>query len=277
MVPFFRVTDWEKSSLWRRITFSFLRVLILLVFLSALIKFLGPPIGISLVTWQEGRKFPGLKVTPQPLSDMSVSNAPGTTLSYFGYSFDVPWNTAHKQGAFGERGFVQIKFSSGQSVTLIAPEDQDGLLTQILQDQSLHLENTQTAFGDLMKRSPFEQYRTLLNTTPEGIRAFGPREAASRGTILLTIKAIAIPSPGLEKGIFSFEFSDKRGFQIGDPQESRRVLLELFDIGGRHVEIICETNEDSPRLSQPQLNRILKSIHTVPIDSSEEPAIDQAK
>jgi hypothetical protein len=39
--------------------------------------------------------------------------------------------------------------------------------------------------------------------------------------------------------------------------------LEVFDIGGRNVEIICATKKDSVRLSQPELNRILKSFHLV--------------
>jgi hypothetical protein len=32
--------------------------------------------------WQEA---------PRPLTDMSVSSAPGKTFSYFGYKFEVPW------------------------------------------------------------------------------------------------------------------------------------------------------------------------------------------
>lgn len=102
----------------------------------------------------------------------------------------------------------------------------------------------------------------LLNTTPLSIRAFGPRAEAVRGATLLAIKAIAV-GPGLETGAFAFELPDKRGFQIGDPQKSRRMDLEVFDIGGHHVEIICGTKKDTVRLSQPELNRILKSLHLV--------------
>jgi hypothetical protein len=201
-----------------------------------------------------------VKVAPQPLADYSVSDAQGTVLSYFGYEFEVPWNASFKQKAFGKGGIVQLEFESGQNVTLIVPTNQDGLLTEIVQDKSMHMNNLHVLFGDLMNRSPYGQYAALLNTTPLSIRAFGPRAQAVRGVTLLTIKAIALPS-GVESGVFSFELPDKRGFQIGDPQKSRRVDFEVFVLGGHHVEIICATTKDSIRLSQPELNRILKSLH----------------
>src|SRR6267378_7356566 len=255
-----RVTDWERVSLWRRVLCAFVRVGILIAFVVVLIELLGPPIGIFFAARWEAGKLPGVKVTPQPLADYSVSDAPGTVLSYFGYAFEVPWNASFKQKAFGKGGIVQLEFESGQSVTFIVPANQSGLLTEIVQDKSLHMENLELVFGDLMKRSPYDQYAALLNTTPLSIRAFGPRAEAVRGVTLLTFKAVASAS-GLETGVFSFQLPDKRGFQIGDPQKSRRVDLEVFDIGGHHVEIICATAKDGIRLSQPELNRILKSFH----------------
>ena len=87
---------------------------------------------------------------------------------------------------------------------------------------------------------------------------------------LLTIKAIA-SAPGLETGAFSFELPDKHGFQIGDPGKSRRVDFEVFTMGNHHVEITCSTTKDSVRLSQPELNRILKSFHEVLAEPSAAP------
>jgi hypothetical protein len=86
----------------------------------------------------------------------------------------------------------------------------------------------------------------------------------------LTIKAIAV-GPGLESGVFSFEFPDKRGFQVGDPRKSKRVDLEVFGMGGRHIEITCETTKDGARLSQPELNRILKSLRVASRESTAAP------
>lgn len=241
----------------------------LLIFLTVVLKLLGPPVTIFLTARWEARKNPGLNVTPIPLADYSVSEAPGTAMSYFGYEFEVPWKASFKKrGGLGKNGIVQFDFESGQVVTFIVPENYVGLLTEIVEDQSLNMKNLRPVFGDLMDRSPYDQYATLLNTTPRSIRAFGPRAEAVRGVTLLTIKAIAIPLPGLNAGAFSFELHDKRGFQIGDPRKSKSEFLEVFGMGNHYVEIACMTSKDSAKLSQPQLNRILTSLHPVLTEAS---------
>jgi hypothetical protein len=253
-----RVTAWERVSLWRRMLGAFIRVGILIALLTVLLNLLGPPIGILVTTRMEARKVPAVKVAPQELADYSVSNSSGTTLSYFGYEFDVPWTANFKQKV--GKNLVEVQFESGQNVIFIVPENQGGLLTEIVEDRSLNMGDLRLVFGDLMKRSAYDQYGVLLNTTPESIQAFGPRAEAVRGVTLLTIKAIAF-GPGLESGAFSFDLHAKRGFQIGAPQKSKRVDLEVFDTAGHHVEILCGSTNGNIRFSQPELNRILTSLH----------------
>jgi hypothetical protein len=199
------------------------------------------------------------------LADYSISKSSGTTLSYFGYEFDVPWNANFKQKAAG-RNLVEVQFESGQNVVFIVPENQSGLLTEIVEDHSLNMSNLRPVFGDLMNRSAYEQYGALLNTTPASIHAFGPRGEAARGVTLLTLKAIAF-GPGLESGAFSFDLPGKHGFQIGDPQKSKRVDLEVFDTAGHHFEILCGSTTGNVRFSQPELNRILTSLHAASVPS----------
>src|SRR6266849_3793389 len=255
-----RVTAWERKSLWRRVLAALVRVGILIAFLAVLSDLLGPPIGIFIATRMEARKVPAVKIATEALSDYSVSDAPGTTLSYFGYEFEVPWKASFKEKTAG-KNLVQLKFQSGQDVLFIVPANQGGLLTEIVQDQSLKMGDLKLVFGDLTNRSAYDQYGVLLNTTPQSIRAFGPRADAVRGVTLLTIKAIAV-GPGLETGAFSFAFPGKRGFLIGDPQKSNRVNLEVFDSAGHHIEILCGTTNGKGRYSQSELNRILTSLHT---------------
>jgi hypothetical protein len=250
---------------------AFGRVAALLVILTVLLDLLGPPISIFFAARWEAKKIPAVKVTAQPLTDYSVSDAPGTQLSYLSYSFEVPWNASFKtKGSQKEPtkgGIMQVKFDSGQSLLLIVPANQNGLLTELVQDQSSHMENLRLIFGNLMNLSPYDQYSALLSTSPSTIRAFGPRPEAVRGVTLLTIKAIALPA-SLETGAFSFQLPDKRGFQIGDPRKSRSIELEVFDMNGHYLEFICETTtRDGIRVTQPELNRILKTLHTVSSDS----------
>ncbi len=255
-----RVTAWERKSSWRRVLGALIRVGILITSLTVLIDLLGPPISIFIMARMVARKIPAVKIATQALPDYSVSGAPGTTLSYFGYKFEVPWNGSFKDRVVGKT-LVQLKFQSGQDVLFAVPANQDGLLTEIVQDQSLKMRDLQLVFGDLTNRSAYDQYEVLLNTTPLSIRAFGPRAEAVRGVTLLTMKAIAF-GPGLKTGAFSFELPGKRGFQIGDPQKSRRVDLEIFDSTGHHIEIFCGTANGNARFSQPELNRILASLQT---------------
>jgi hypothetical protein len=269
MSALIHVTAWERMSLWRRLICAVGRVAVLLVILTLLLSFLGPPIGIFFAARWEARKIPAVKVTAQPLTDYSVSDAPGTALSYLGYSIDVPWNASFKtrMSQKGSGGIVELKFDSGQILVLIAPTNQNGLLSEFVEDQSSHMENLRLVFGNLMNRSPYDQYSALLNTSPSTIRAFGPRPDAVRGVTLLTMKAIALPA-SLQTGAFSFQLPDKRGFQIGDPRKSKSIELEVFDVNGHYLEIICETKRDGIGFTQPELNRILKTLHTAPSDSS---------
>jgi hypothetical protein len=250
--------------------FAIGRVIVLLVVLTVLLKLLGPPITIFFIARWEAKKIPAVKVTAQPLTDYSVSEAPGKVFSYFGYSFEVPWNASVKTKESPDRsaksGIVQLKFDSGQNLLLIAPANQTGLLNELVQDQSLHMENLRLIFGDLRNRSAYDQYSALLNTSPSTIRAFGPRPEAVRGVTLLTIKAIALPA-SLETGAFAFQLPNKRGFQIGDPRKSKRIDLEVLDVNGHYVEIICYSTRGSVKLTQPELNRILTTLHIVSPDS----------
>jgi hypothetical protein len=245
---------------------AFGRVAALLLLLNVLYNLLGPPIGIVLTTRWEARKIPLVKVTPQPLTDYSVSDAPGRRLSYLGYSFEVPWTASFKtkgsENGSITGGMMELKFDSGQILLLMAPSDQSGLLSELVRDQSMHVENLRFVFGDLIYRSAYDQYSALLNTSPSTIRAFGPRREAIRGTTLLTIKAIALPA-SLESGAFAFQFPDKRGFQLGDPRKSGHIDLRVFDLNGHELEIICGTARDGENLTQPELNRILKTLHPV--------------
>src|SRR5260370_32299304 len=113
------VTEWERVSLGRRVLCAFVRVAILIALLTALINLLGPPITIFFTARWEARKLPGVKVAPQPLADYSVSDAPGTVLTYFGYTFKVPWKSNFKEKA--GRGLLQLKFQPGQHLNPTAP------------------------------------------------------------------------------------------------------------------------------------------------------------
>lgn len=176
---------------------------------------------------------------------------------------------------FGKNGIVVLEFESGQNLTFLVPANQSGLLTGLVRDKPLHWENIKLVFGDLMNRSAYDQYAALLISTPRTVRAFGPRAEAARGVTLLMIKAIAFPA-ALETGALSFQFSDKQGFQIGDPRKSKRVDFKIFGKGDHFAEISCSNSKDGIWFSQSELNRILTSLHPVATEFSTQPEADTA-
>jgi hypothetical protein len=277
MFSIIHVTAWERKSLGRRALCAVLRVGMLVGLVLLLFTLLGPPLAIFFTTKSVAKRSPDVWVTQRPLVNYAVSGAEGTPLSYFGYGFEVPWTDGFKEKK--GKNLVQLQFDSGQNVTFIVPSNQAGILSEIVEDPSLHMGNLQSSFAGLTTLSAYDQYATLLNTTPSNIRAFGPGAEAARGEILLIIKAIALP-PTLATGAFSFDLPDKHGFQIGDPQKARRADLEVFEKeGNSHVEIICATINDNVRLTQPELNRILKSFHPelAKVSASASPGLTQQR
>jgi hypothetical protein len=262
MASIVHVTAWEKSARWKRILCAFLRVGILIALLDALISLLGPPLTIFYMARWEARKMPFLTLAPKPLSDYSVSTASGTTITHFGYRFEVPWNGPYKTKQTTTVNWFFISFDSGQVVVFIAPPDSSGLFSNMVNDRSEEMKNLGLLLGDLTRLSAYDQYRTLLETTPSTIRAFGPRPEAVRGMTLLMIKALA-PGPGIATGSFSFAMPDKRGFQLGDPQKSARLQLEVFGEGNRWVEILLSPAKNA-HLTQPEINRILTTLRPLP-------------
>jgi hypothetical protein len=232
----------------------------LVVLLAVLLNLLGPPIGFLITARLIGRRAPEVKVFPKPLLSYSESES-AATLSENGYQFQAPWKLS-KRVQKVVNGPVALVFEPGQALLLFTPANQ-GLLTNVAQDNSMHIDNLPVVMGDLMNRTPYEQYEALLTTTPSKIHAFGPRKDAVRSLMLLTFKAIA-PGPGLGTGAFSFDLPDKHGFQIGDPAKSPYVQLEIFGRDDYWVEIVCRTPKNGPGLTQPELNLIITSLHPLP-------------
>jgi hypothetical protein len=222
----------------------------------------GPPLMILYTTRWEAKAFPALNITPQPLTDYSVSDGPGRAISYFGYEFTVPWNTNFKEMKPARNGVVGLKFESGTSMIFIVAADQDGPLSELAKDPRQNMKYLQDDFPDLLKRSAYDQFAALYSVTPASIHAFGPRAESDRRRTLLILKSMTAPA-GLKSGMFKFQFPGMHGFQIGDPRKTNRTTLNIFDFDGHNLELNLFT-KDNNRLTQPEVNRIIASLHAVP-------------
>jgi hypothetical protein len=270
MTSLVQVTAWERSAPWKRILCALLRVGLLIVIVGLLINLYGPPLFMLFMARWEAKKLPFLRQTPKPLMDYSVSAAPGTTIKQFGYEFEVPWQTPYKTKQTKTVNWLLLTFDSGQKLLFIAPPESEGLFSELAQDRSPEMRNLGLSLGDLTKLSPYDQYRTLLETTPSTIHPFISRPLAARGMVLLTMKAIA-PGGSIATGDFSFAMPGKRGFQFGDPQKPGGLQLEVFGEGNHWIEILLSPAENA-RLTQPEINRILTTLHRLPDKASAYPA-----
>ena len=204
-------------------------------------------------------RTPGVKLAPVPIKESSAANASGTTLSFFGYQFQVPWNDLDESKTRIHGNRVLLVFRSGKS--LMFSSVPPGELVKSLTGKDLNrLEKIQ---GDDFMKSDYTMARTILEATPDKLTLLTSRGETVRLSMLLLLKSIMLPE---ESGIFVITAKGFHGFQYGDPEkEPRKIVADLFaDDGGVELVFSRRTNSNTPFPSQQELNRVLQTIQKVP-------------
>lgn len=193
------------------------------------------------------RKQPLVMVVPTELSDLSISQAPGRKLSYFGYEFDIPW------GDLDEKKTRVIEDNEPFAAALIVFRSGN-----VIAFWSSPL-NRVINYGPL---------RAILEATPADFSLLTPKKQAIDERLLLTMKA-AIVGPDAESGIYLVRTREFQGFQYGRPQNPpKRLRTELFG-NDRSLKILFgQKPNGSVMISQPDINRIVQSIHKVPTEQA---------
>lgn len=224
------------------------------------LRFFGVQTFIALEVRYMARKMPVVKKTPVELPDFSVSHAPGTKLSYFGYEFEVPWNDVDeaKSRIIGGNKAV-IVFRSGNVVSVWSGSPREFVNT-VLSSGKIDAETFRQIYGDEALKSDYVFHRIMLATTPDKITPFIPQKRAVGQAMLLLIKGISAPR-GADSGIFSLRTAEVAGFQFGQPTNPRGVDVELFTDSGSLDFIFGQKVNGSTVISQPDVNRILQTLH----------------
>jgi hypothetical protein len=233
-----------------------------LVLVVAYLWFFGVQTAFAFMAWNTGRKIPELSDSPQELTDFSVNHAQASRFSRFGYEFELPWSDIDeaKTKIIGQ-GCV-ISFNSGIRVGFTTEPART--FVKNVASKSGGEESLRRSFGKDAISSDYNFYRLMLTTTPTSVSAFGSREAASRNSSLLTLKAIAMPDPG-HSGIYSFHSANFRGFQYGAPGNSRHLVVsDLLDNEGNAEFIFFDVQGQSPLITQADMNRAIQSLKRVP-------------
>jgi len=239
---------------------------VLAVACVAYLWFFGVQTFFVLQAHNAARKVPFLNRTPVELTDSSVSTAPGTKLSYFGYEFEIPWTDIDKERTRivgGNRVLIAFRSGNVLMVWSAAPHE---FMNNLLAQMNLDRDNFQKIYGDGVLQSNYSLMRLILETTLNRITISGTKETDVSQEMLLVVKAICVPGDP-DSGIFDMRGKEFKGFQYGRPQSPpKRVDVELFPQDG-HLDLFFEQKKSGPvAISQADINRVVQTIHKMPAE-----------
>jgi hypothetical protein len=216
----------------------------------------------ALMVRYQYRKLPDVSKTPVPLPDLSISSAPHKTASYFGYEFELPWDDLDEARDKTVGTIHVAAFRSGNAFwfSTFPPKD---FVNEVMKTGNLRPQDLKQLYGEDALQSDYSFHKKMLELTPSEITPFISRRQAISGQVLLIIKAISMPKAS--SGIFSIQTRDFKGFQFENPQANpARVTVELFSNEGG-VDVMFMHKDGAPAISQPEINRVIQSIHKVAV------------
>lgn len=220
--------------------------------------FLGMPLEARYLA----RRVPVLKQTPVPVRDSAVTNSTGKRIAFCGSEFDVPWNDLDDSKTRAGGNSMILYFDSGL-VALLKCQPPREFVEGVLSSTKFSPETFRRAFGDSAAESDYALTRLMLETTPGALTIRTPHRDEGRIMAMLVLKATA--TPPADSGMFSIHTEDFDGFQYQDPQARPDwVLMDLFAADrGLEFQFFLKYHGASPRVSQPDLNRIIRTVHKI--------------
>lgn len=236
----------------RRILTTLGTTLLLLVLYA---RFFGFQTLMVLETRWVASKSPVVKLTPKPLPTAEASTDQGTTLSYFGHEFEIPWNDLNdtKSGTH----FVRLSFRSGKRILVSRSGPREGIDTLL---EHFSKDSFRKLYGDAALNSDYVLWTTIVNATPAKVTLFTSRQECVRTSMLLPMKAIVVLE---DSGLYAVQTPEFKGFQWGDPEKHpRRIVVSLFaDDGGMEFSFWPPLGQSELRITQAEINRVLQTLH----------------
>jgi hypothetical protein len=229
--------------------------------------FFGVQTAFSLEARYIARKMPVVKKAPVKLPDLSISQASGKKLSYFGYEFEIPWDDideAKSRTIGGNRAIIAFRSGNVLSVWSGSPRE---FVNTVLSSGKIDPDAFRQIYGDEALQSDYAFHRIMLETTPDKITPFISTRQAVSGAMLLLMKGISAPR-GADSGVFVVRAGEFTGFQYGRPLNPPGGLsVELFADSGSLDFIFGQKVNGSTVISQPDINRILQTLHKAPTEA----------
>ena len=274
------IDDQEKSSARPAI------ILLIAVFVVAgfSVKY-----GLQTMTWIEGKLWnsdnPWLATVPQalpqsaaaappPMAMIAMSAKPGkpgksaqppppSQLRAYNYEFKSPWpgNPTPK----GSLTYTEFHFDSGQVIVFFDPDSQVDTMRTLKASNPAEYQRFATVFADKPLNTNFEMYQAVYQTTPAQLSPIASPSDAMRMNVLLLWKlsfGLDLPCDG---AFYSFDWSNAKGFQFGNPDQKVPVAIRAFDDRDHQFRFIfTSANAAADRITQNDINAVLQSLQTVP-------------
>jgi hypothetical protein len=205
---------------------------------------------------------PAASVVPTELKDQSVSNGSGAKLTYFGYEFEVPWSDV---GEVDRKPFANK--NSGEDSAWVSFRSGLKLLVS-------------AAPADATS-SNYAVTKLIYEFDPSTIRAWPPSPRAQYQRLTLFMgKSVILSNPlsaGASSGIFNLDSKGYKGFQLGNPQLRPDTLcIKLYSDEGSFEIYFFQVGYVAPSgVTQPEINRIVQSLHKTASKESNPPSIAQ--
>ena len=251
------------------------RILITLVVTLAVV-FVGvewiAPVALS---FYAAKKAPRVaRVVPTDLKDQSVSESPGTKLSYFGYEFEIPWSDLDETQTTlypkdkPEKYKVDLRFRSGLRLVITALPP--GVwVNDLAKDLNVSPQDIESTFGRETMKSDYSFMKALYEFTPDNVNHWTAwQDAHNRDKLFLVIKSLASPQAA-ETGIFNLQNHTYKGFQLGNPRvRPDRILVDLYsDENAAEMIFLQKDYRNAIGVTQPEINRIVRSLHRASQDT----------
>lgn len=235
------------------------------------------------LSFYAARKVPPVaRIVPTELKDKSVSDAPGTKVSYFGYQFEVPWSDFDETQTKlypkdrPEKTKVVLQFRSGLRL-LVSAAPPGVWAKQLSTEFNAAPQDLELLFGRETMKSDYSFTKTLYEFSPDKMNHWvSARRGMTKDEYLLLIKSIALPKSA-ETGIFNIQNQSYQGFQQGNPQVRQdEILADLYsDEGGVEMIFLQKDYKNSAGVTQSEINRIVLSLRKVSRNESTSPRIAQ--
>ena len=206
---------------------------------------------------------------PRDLRDVSISPAPGTKLSYFGYEFEVPWTDLDETKTKTYPDGALLTFHSGLKL-MIGASPSKLLLNGLYGKSKITEAEVEQTLG---VHSDYGFLASLYSFTPDKMHLWALSPSVHyRETLMLSLKSVIL-HPESETGFFYLSNPTHKGFQEGDPQAwpsnyrpkcRSVVIVTLFPDEGSFSLVVFQKDFQNPAgVTQAEINRIIQSLHRV--------------